>query len=43
MPSVSPEFVWRMEDVLELYAEPYNPRYPVVCFDESPYQWLSET
>jgi hypothetical protein len=32
-----------MEDVLELYAEPYNPRYPVVCFDESPYQMLSET
>jgi hypothetical protein len=43
MPSVSPEFVWRMEDVLERYAEPYNPRYPVVCVDESPYQWLSET
>jgi hypothetical protein len=32
-----------MEDVLELYAEPYDPRYPVVCFDESPYQLLSET
>jgi hypothetical protein len=32
-----------MEDVLELYAEPYDPRYPVVCVDESPYQLLSET
>jgi transposase len=32
-----------MEDVLELYAEPYDPRYPVVCLDESPYQLLSET
>jgi DDE superfamily endonuclease len=31
-----------MEDVLELYGEPYDPRYPVVCFDESPYQLLSE-
>jgi hypothetical protein len=27
---------------LDLYAEPYDPQYPVVCFDESPYQWLSE-
>jgi transposase len=27
-----------MEDVLELYAEPYDPRRPVVCFDELPYQ-----
>ena len=26
-----------MEDVLELYQEPYDPAYPVVCFDESPY------
>jgi hypothetical protein len=32
-----------MEDVLDLYAEPYDPRYPVVCLDESPDQWLSET
>jgi hypothetical protein len=42
IPAVSPEFVWRMEDVLELYAEPYDARYPVVCLDESPYQLLSE-
>lgn len=32
-----------MEDVLDLYAEPYDPDYPVVCFDESPYQLISET
>ena len=32
-----------MEDVLELYAEPYDPAYPLVCFDESPYQMISET
>ena len=31
-----------MEDILDLYAEPYQPRYPVVCFDESPYQLVSE-
>ena len=32
-----------MEDVLDLYAEPYNPRFPVVCFDERPYQLIGET
>ncbi len=42
MPTVSAEFVWHMEDILELYAEPYYPRYPVVCFDEKLYQLVSE-
>lgn len=27
-----------MEDILDLYAEPYDPRRPVVCLDERPYQ-----
>ena len=31
-----------MEDLLDLYAEPYDPRYPVICFDEVPYQLISE-
>jgi hypothetical protein len=31
-----------MEAILDLYAEPYDLRYPLVCFDESPYQLLSE-
>jgi hypothetical protein len=31
-----------MEDSLDLYAEPYDPYYPLVCFDESPYQLVSE-
>jgi hypothetical protein len=31
-----------MEDVLDLYAEPYDPHDPVVCLDESPYQLRSE-
>jgi hypothetical protein len=31
-----------MEDVLDLYAEPDDPQYPVVCFDESPYQLVRE-
>ena len=31
-----------MEDVLALYAQPYDSRFPVVCFDESPYQLVGE-
>jgi hypothetical protein len=40
IPKVSSEFVWRMEDVLDLYALPYDPAYPQVCFDERPVQLL---
>ena len=32
-----------MEDVLDLYQQPYDPDYPVVCMDEKPYQLLGET
>ncbi len=31
-----------MEDVLELYAEPPDPKRPVVCFDETPRQLIGE-
>ncbi len=34
IPKVSGEFVARMEDVLELYAEPHDEARPVVCMDE---------
>ncbi len=39
---MSSEFVWRIEDVLDLYEEPYNPKQPVVCFDERPFQLTGE-
>ena len=32
-----------MEDVLDLYAEPYDHQRPVVCFDETSTQLLAET
>ena len=32
---MSAEFAACMEDVLDLYAEPYDPNRPVVCFDET--------
>ena len=31
-----------MEDVLDLYAEPYDPQRPVVCFDETSTQLLAD-
>jgi hypothetical protein len=32
-----------MEDVLDEYAKPYDPRAPVVCMDEQPVQLVKET
>ena len=32
-----------MEHVLATYSEPYNPDYPVLCFDERPCQLISDT
>jgi len=32
-----------MEDVLDLYHEPYDPKWPVVCMDEQPRQLIKET
>ena len=42
IPQVDAEYVARMEDVLDLYAEPPDPNRPVVCFDESPTQLIGE-
>ena len=42
IPEVGAEFVWRMEDVLDLYEESYDPNRPVVCFEELPYQMVAE-
>jgi hypothetical protein len=41
-PRKSAAFVWRMEAVLDLYEVPYDPLFPVVCFDERPCQLLAE-
>ena len=42
IPQVDGEYVARMEDVLDLYAEAPDPTRPVVCFDESPIQLIGE-
>ena len=42
IPQVDANYVARMEDVLDLYAETPDARRPVVCFDESPVQLVGE-
>ena len=42
-PKTNAEFVWRMEDVLEVYTRPYDPRFPQVCLDETSTQLLSHS
>jgi hypothetical protein len=41
-PEADAEFVWRMEDVLEVYTRPHDPRRPQVCLDETSRQLLGE-
>ena len=42
-PKENAQFVYHMEDVLDVYLRPFDPRYPLVCFDETPVQLVSET
>jgi hypothetical protein len=42
-PKQSGEFVYHMEDVLEVYHRPHNPKRPVVCLDETFKQLIGET
>jgi len=42
VPEISGEYVARMEDVLDLYAQVPDPSRPVVSFDESPQQLIGE-
>ncbi len=42
-PKRSGEFVYHMEDVLEVYHRPRDPKRPVVCLDETFKQLIGET
>jgi hypothetical protein len=42
-PKHNAEFVFHMENVLEVYQRPYNPRFPLVCMDELSKQLTSES
>lgn len=41
-PDQNASFVAAMEDVLEVYARPYDSKFPVVCMDESSIQLIGE-
>lgn len=41
-PEQDAAFVAAMEQVLQVYARPYNPRKPVVCMDEQPKQLIRQ-
>lgn len=41
-PKANAEFVCAMEDVLSVYMRPYDPKHPVVCFDEQSKQLVKE-
>lgn len=42
-PEQNAEFVYPMEDVLDVYQRPFDPQRPLICFDETPVQLISET
>jgi hypothetical protein len=42
-PQADAEFAASMEEVLDVYARPYDSQYPVLCMDEQPIQLLKET
>jgi len=42
IPTINEEYVERMEDVLDVYERPYNPKVPTVCVDEKPIQLLGD-
>ncbi len=42
-PKQNAEFVCAMENVLETYKRPYDPKNPVVCMDETSKQLVAET
>lgn len=41
-PEASAAVVYHMEDVLEVYCRPYDPKRPVVCLDEAPKPLIGE-
>ena len=43
IPAADAEFVALMEIILDLYERAYDPKHPVVCFDETSKQLIEET
>jgi len=43
IPQASAEYVACLEEVLDLYEQPYDPRYPLICYDEWRRALIGET
>jgi hypothetical protein len=43
IPAITPDFLHRMEALLSLYQQPYDPLHPTVCFDEKSVQLLADS
>jgi DDE superfamily endonuclease len=43
IPEANAEFVWHLEDVLDVYQRPSDPARPLICLDETSRQRLAET
>jgi len=41
-PEANAEFVYHLEDVLDVYTRPLDPKRPLVCLDEMPRQLIGE-
>jgi hypothetical protein len=41
-PEQDAEFICQMEEILDLYSQPEDPNYPLVCFDEASKQLTKE-
>lgn len=42
-PEANAAFVYHMEDVLDVYTRPFDPKRPLVCLDEMPKQLIGAT
>lgn len=42
-PKITPEFLARLKDNLDLYERPYDPARPTICFDEQNVQLLADS
>ena len=42
IPTLNEEYITRMENILDLYEKPYDPKEPVICLDEKSIQLLAD-
>ena len=42
MGKINSDFIYHMEDVLDQYDQTYDPKHPLICFDERPCQLIDD-